>query len=124
MLQRIPRLLADLDDDEFTVREKASTELAKLGELALPALQKALAAEPSPEVRFRVEALLDKLVHADAGTIAGAACGDGAGADRQPGSEATAGDIEQGSRRSLADRRSPCGQEENEAVNTESVGSP
>ena len=41
--QSISRLLADLDDDEFTVRENASNELAKLGEVALPALQKALA---------------------------------------------------------------------------------
>ena len=40
--QRIPRLLADLDNEEFAVREKASDELAKLGEEALPALQKAL----------------------------------------------------------------------------------
>ena len=61
MLQRIARLLADLDDDEFTVRENASEELAKLGVSVLPALQKALAAEPSPEVRYRVETLLKKL---------------------------------------------------------------
>ena len=59
--QRIPHLLADLDDDQFTVREKASTELAKLGDLVLPALQKTLAGQPSPEVSYRVQALLDKL---------------------------------------------------------------
>ncbi len=59
--QRIARLLADLDDNEYAVREKASDELARLGDLALPALQKTLAAEPAPEVLYRVEILLAKL---------------------------------------------------------------
>ncbi len=59
--QRIAQMLADLDDNKFAVREKASDELAKLGELALPALQKTLAGQPTPEVRYRVEILLAKL---------------------------------------------------------------
>ena len=60
-VQRIARLLTDLDNEKFAVREKASEELAKLGELTLPALQKTLAATLSAEVRLRVEALLEKL---------------------------------------------------------------
>ncbi len=58
--QRIARLLAELDADEFTVREKASQELKQLGELAQPALQKALTGQPSAEVEQRVQALLHK----------------------------------------------------------------
>ena len=59
--QRMARLLTDLDNDEFAVREKASQELEQIGELAQPALQKALAGQPSPEVQRRVEAILSKL---------------------------------------------------------------
>ena len=58
--QRIARLLAELDADKFTVREKASQELKQLGELAQPALQKALTGQPSAEVEQRVQALLHK----------------------------------------------------------------
>ena len=59
--QRIPRLLADLDADQFAVREKASQELEQLGELAQPALKEALAGQPSAEVQQRVQTLLDRL---------------------------------------------------------------
>jgi WD40 repeat protein len=58
---RIARLVADLDDDEFGVRERASAELAKCGELAEPALKEALLRGPSLEVRHRARALLGKL---------------------------------------------------------------
>ena len=112
-LQRIPRLLADLDNNEFSVREIASEELAKLGSLALPALKKALASEPPPEVRTRVEALLEKLARQPPTpeSIAHPACRDSPGADRQPGSERTAGITEQGSGRSTVDRGSQSGHE-------------
>jgi HEAT repeat protein len=56
----VERLLADLDSDEFTVRDRAGTELEKLGEDAEPALRKALEGKPSPEVRSRAEKLLVK----------------------------------------------------------------
>ncbi len=59
--QRIARLLAEQDDDELTFREKAGQELEQLGELVRPALEKALAGNPSPEARRHVEALLEKL---------------------------------------------------------------
>ena len=58
---RVARLLKQLDDNEFAVRQKASQELEQLGEMAQPALQKTLASQPSAEVQRRVEALLNKL---------------------------------------------------------------
>jgi WD40 repeat protein len=56
--KRVAQLIADLDSDEFKVREKATTELAKLDESAVPALHRALASQPSAEVRQRLERLL------------------------------------------------------------------
>jgi hypothetical protein len=53
-------LIADLDSTEFTVREKAARELEKSGESAIPACRKALAGQPSAEVRRRLEALIEK----------------------------------------------------------------
>jgi WD40 repeat protein len=54
----LARLIKDLDDDAFAVREKASQELARIGEPAVPTLQKALEDPPSAEVRARVKRLL------------------------------------------------------------------
>jgi RNA polymerase sigma factor (sigma-70 family) len=56
--KRVARLVADLDDERFEVREKAQAELAKLGAAAEPALRKALQQAPSIELRRRVEGLL------------------------------------------------------------------
>jgi HEAT repeat protein len=55
------RLVRDLDDDAFAVREQATVELARLGTGAEPALRKALAGRPSEEVRRRIDALLARL---------------------------------------------------------------
>jgi RNA polymerase sigma factor (sigma-70 family) len=63
--QRLDKLLLDLDDEAFLVREAASEELEKLGELAVPAMRKALAGQPSAEVRRRVERLLEKVEQQD-----------------------------------------------------------
>lgn len=60
-LDRIRSLLADLDSDQFAVRQQAAIELEKLGEQAQPALRNALEGRPSLEVRRRVEQLLEKL---------------------------------------------------------------
>jgi hypothetical protein len=57
----IPGLVADLDSEDFAVREKAAEQLEKLGEAAQPALQKALAGQPSIEAKRRIQQLLDKL---------------------------------------------------------------
>jgi WD40 repeat protein len=58
---RIGPLIADLDDQRFEARQRASRELRKLDDLAEPALRQALAGRPSPELRRRLEALLAEL---------------------------------------------------------------
>jgi hypothetical protein len=52
------RLIADLDADDFATREKASAELTKFGDEAVPALRAALAGKPSPEALRRITAIL------------------------------------------------------------------
>jgi sugar lactone lactonase YvrE len=56
---RIDRLISQLDDQRFQVRQEAASELERLGELASPKLRQALEARSSPEVRRRAEVLLD-----------------------------------------------------------------
>jgi WD40 repeat protein len=57
---RLQQLVADLDSDQFAVRKKASAELTKLGESAVPALRDVLSRDPSPEVARRLNTLLEK----------------------------------------------------------------
>lgn len=59
--QQLKQGIADLDNSEFDVREKATAELEKMGEAAEPALRAALANKPSLEVRRRGGAILEKL---------------------------------------------------------------
>ncbi len=59
--KRIDKLVAELDDDDFNVREQASRELERLAGQAEAALRKALAAEPSAEATRRVSELLKKV---------------------------------------------------------------
>jgi WD40 repeat protein len=56
----VARLLADLDSDQFDKREKADKALEELGDLVEPALLEALKNQPSPEMKRRLEKLLDK----------------------------------------------------------------
>jgi WD40 repeat protein len=58
--KQLARLVADLSSAQFGVRDKATQELEELGELANPALRKALEGQPALEVRRRVERLLEK----------------------------------------------------------------
>jgi hypothetical protein len=58
---RIARLVADLDNEKFEVRQKATQELEQLGDAAAGALRKVLGGQPSLEVRRRAEELLGKL---------------------------------------------------------------
>lgn len=53
-------LIRDLGSDHFAVRDQASKELENLGEAPIAACRKALASEPSPELRRRLEMLLEK----------------------------------------------------------------
>jgi WD40 repeat protein len=62
--ERVKQLLAGLDSDRFAVRQKATQELEQLGDTVEATLQAALAANPSLEVRQRVQKLLDA-VHAE-----------------------------------------------------------
>lgn len=57
--RRIERLIADLDNDKFAVRQKATVELEKLDERVQPALRKALANNPTLEMRRRIEQVLE-----------------------------------------------------------------
>jgi hypothetical protein len=54
----IRRLIADLDNELFDRREKASKRLASLGIQVEPELRKALARKPSPEMIERIKILL------------------------------------------------------------------
>lgn len=58
---RIARWITELDDDRFAVRERASRELANVGDSAEAALRKTIAGTPSAEVRRRITALLRAL---------------------------------------------------------------
>jgi hypothetical protein len=59
--KKLAQWLADLDSDAFDTRKKAESEIEKLGESARPALEKALADQPSVELRRTGERLLAKL---------------------------------------------------------------
>jgi hypothetical protein len=59
--RRIERLIADLNDKRFQVRELATRDLEVLAEHAVPVLRKALADGPSLEASRRIGALLDRL---------------------------------------------------------------
>ncbi len=56
--RRVERLLAELGSEQFTTRERASEELAKLGELVEPTLRKALGGATDLEVKRRLKGLL------------------------------------------------------------------
>jgi hypothetical protein len=56
--KHIDRLIADLDGEQFAVRDAAARELRALGAEAEPALRRALKGAPSAEARKQIEALL------------------------------------------------------------------
>lgn len=59
--RQVERLIADLDSDQFAVRQRASQELDQLGDLAESYLRKALEGKPTLEVRRRADDLLRKI---------------------------------------------------------------
>ncbi len=56
---RIAQLIERLDDDDFTVRDQATSELRFHAEVALPSLRKALTEGISLEARRRIEKMLE-----------------------------------------------------------------
>jgi WD40 repeat protein len=56
--KHLRRLLTELDNPDFTIRTDAAHELEKFGDLAAPALRRALEDKPSLEVRRRIESVL------------------------------------------------------------------
>jgi WD40 repeat protein len=58
---RIDKLIDDLDDDDFEVRQKAERDLKALGARAESALRAAMRKEPSLEQRHRIRRLLARL---------------------------------------------------------------
>jgi RNA polymerase sigma factor (sigma-70 family) len=58
--KRLQQWIADLNSEQFSAREKATTELEKHSAAVLPALRKALAERPAPETRRRLEQLIEK----------------------------------------------------------------
>lgn len=60
--KKVAGWIADLDSDDFAVRDKATTELEMLGALAMPAVKAKLTAQvPSLEARRRLERLVEKV---------------------------------------------------------------
>jgi WD40 repeat protein len=59
--RHLQRLLADLDDQKFAVRNKAEQSLEALGDLAAGAIKERLAQSPSLEMKRRLDRLMKKL---------------------------------------------------------------
>lgn len=59
-IAKINKWVKELDDDNFEVRETASRELAAVGNQAEVVLREALKKASSPELKLRIQTLLDK----------------------------------------------------------------
>jgi WD40 repeat protein len=59
--KRVDALVADLDSEQYAVRQKATAELEKLSDLAVPALRAQLAKNSSLETSKRIELLLERI---------------------------------------------------------------
>jgi hypothetical protein len=59
--QQVEQLIVDLDSSIFSVRESATDNLKRLGELVEPSLRQTLTERPSAEVRCRARQLLEEL---------------------------------------------------------------
>jgi WD40 repeat protein len=65
----VERLIGKLDSDDFDERDGATNELVRLGDLAVPALQKVTTGQPTLEMRRRVETLLLRLTRGQAHVV-------------------------------------------------------
>jgi WD40 repeat protein len=59
-LKRIRELVGQLGDDQFKVRDKANSELAKIGDQIVPVIDQALQADVPLEIKHRLEILRGK----------------------------------------------------------------
>jgi WD40 repeat protein len=59
--KRVKELIEQLDSGQYKLRDKASAEILKLGDQVVCDVDKALAANPSPEAKQRLEELRGKL---------------------------------------------------------------
>lgn len=59
--RRVEKLLANLDSEQFAVRDAAARELTEMGEQVEPALRRVLKGKPSLEVSKRVRSILEAL---------------------------------------------------------------
>jgi hypothetical protein len=64
-IQRAKALVERLGDPNYWQREQAQAELARMGRLARPVLQEALAGHPNPEVRHRCATLIPAAIEDD-----------------------------------------------------------
>ena len=60
IIPRVAKLILDLDSENYDTRESATKQLQQLGEMAMPALRKALIGRSSLEAKRRLEAVLAK----------------------------------------------------------------
>jgi RNA polymerase sigma factor (sigma-70 family) len=67
--ERVAKLIRDMDDDNFDVREAAYTELKTAGELVVPQLRKALENKPTAEVRRRIDEILSQVKSPSPSTV-------------------------------------------------------
>jgi WD40 repeat protein len=58
----VAKLIEQLDDPQFKVRQQSGSDLAKFGEPAAAGMRKALTGKVSLEMRQRLESILDKVV--------------------------------------------------------------
>jgi WD40 repeat protein len=65
-VKKAPQLIEDLESADFKTREAASRQLEQMGPVARPFLERALAKDPPPETKRRVEPLLEKLKGSEA----------------------------------------------------------
>jgi hypothetical protein len=63
---RVRQLMDDLQSPQFSVRQKASAELEKLGEAIVPEINRALAGDLALEARQRLEAARKRLTRSTA----------------------------------------------------------
>jgi hypothetical protein len=63
--KQVTQWIAELNSEQFSVRDHANKELEKLGRAAVSLLRKAKESRLSPEQLRRIDALLDKLVGID-----------------------------------------------------------